>query len=353
MMNLSITETLLALSRSTELAILGKATLLLAAGLVVSYLAGRWAASVRHLVLATTFGTLLALPFVVISAPEVAIGVPVSAGISLNAESINSSTAVLSEAGSSAGPGLQQARSWVLASWKELLLMVWVAGALLMTLRLAVDLWRLRLLRRTSIPALELCQRMQELVAESGIRRPVELLLHDDIPAPLTCGIWRPAILLPADAFAWNADDLRRALIHELEHVRRADWVIQLLARAACTCYWFHPLVWVASRRLALDAERACDDAVVRTEESTAYAQQLVLLARRMSHTQVQVALGMAQRSDLSTRVTSVLDASQSRGRSGLLTATAVLGVAGIVLFAIGPIRAVAQSSIAKTSEPT
>jgi beta-lactamase regulating signal transducer with metallopeptidase domain len=83
-------------------------------------------------------------------------------------------------------------------------------------------------------------------------------------------------------ARAWSRDDLCRALIHELEHVARADWAGQCAARIACAIYWFHPLVWMAWRELAIEAERACDDAVLRRAEPDDYASQLVGLARRL-----------------------------------------------------------------------
>jgi beta-lactamase regulating signal transducer with metallopeptidase domain len=55
------------------------------------------------------------------------------------------------------------------------------------------------------------------------------------------------------------------------------------MARVVCALYWFHPLVWIAWRRFCLESERACDDAVVRSVERIAYAEQLVALARRLS----------------------------------------------------------------------
>jgi beta-lactamase regulating signal transducer with metallopeptidase domain len=55
------------------------------------------------------------------------------------------------------------------------------------------------------------------------------------------------------------------------------------VARSVCGVYWFHPLVWVCWRHLRLEAERACDDAVVRDGEATAYADQLVTHAVRPS----------------------------------------------------------------------
>lgn len=106
--------------------------------------------------------------------------------------------------------------------------------------------------------------------------RHLEVLLHHSLPTPVTCGIFRPAIVLPCDAQNWDSEDLKRAITHESEHVRRGDWVTQCFARAVWVAYWFHPLVWIAWRRLSLEAERACDDAVLRRSEATAYADQLV-----------------------------------------------------------------------------
>src|SRR6185503_8166814 len=112
--------------------------------------------------------------------------------------------------------------------------------------------------------------------------------------------------------------------VHELEHVRRGDWLSQCVARAVCAWYWFHPLVWIAQRQLALEAERACDDAVLRRSEATAYADQLIELATRLSGVRHQNALGMANRADLAARVGAVLDRRQRRGRAG----AAVIGLA-------------------------
>jgi ankyrin repeat protein len=135
--------------------------------------------------------------------------------------------------------------------------------------------------------------------------------------------------------------------LHELEHVRRGDWMVQLAARAICAIYWFHPLVWTAWRQLALEAERACDDAVVKSAvdaDGTEYAEQLVLLARRMSDSSAQPMVAMAGRSDLSARVTALLDQRQRRGRAGIMTFAAAVGAAAITVITIGPLRAVAAA---------
>ena len=170
----------------------------------------------------------------------------------------------------------------------------------------------------------------------------MEVLLHEALPAPVTCGIVRPAIVLPPDAQAWEAEDLNRAIVHELEHVRRFDWTSLCLARIARAVYWFHPLVWIAWRQFALEAERSCDDAVLARSEATAYADQLVGLARRLSAAQKSPALAMANRSDLSARVGSVLDGRRARGRASALLAAVACGVAVAIVVTISPLRMVA-----------
>jgi hypothetical protein len=96
-------------------------------------------------------------------------------------------------------------------------------------------------------------------------------------------------------------------------------------------------------RRLCLEAERACDDAVVRTSGSADYAEQLVSLSRRLSTARTRPMLGMAKRSDLARRVASLLDATRSRGRAGFAAAAFSVFVGLFVLLPIGSLRAVAQ----------
>ena len=118
---------------------------------------------------------------------------------------------------------------------------------------------------------------------------------------------------------------------------------MQIVARTVAALYWFHPLIWSAWRRLCLEAERSCDDAVVISEERTDYAEQLVTLAQRMAATPVQPMLGMANRSDLSTRVTAVLDDRVRRGRAGLAFAIGSVTAAALVVMTVAPVRAIAS----------
>jgi beta-lactamase regulating signal transducer with metallopeptidase domain len=222
---------------------------------------------------------------------------------------------------------------------------LWAAGAITLLLSLAGGVWRLNRIRRTALPWLEERGTLDELAAAAGVNRAVDLLVHEDVDVPITCGFRRSAIILPSDAPTWQRDALRRALVHELEHVRRLDWWTLLTARTLCGVYWFNPLAWLAYRQLSLEAERACDDAVVQREESTLYADQLVSLARRLSARHARPTLAMANRSDLAHRVSAILNRGQARGRAGVLRVSLVGGFAATLALIIAPIHVVGAAA--------
>ena len=102
-----------------------------------------------------------------------------------------------------------------------MLLYGWFLGTAFFMIPIVTGLLQVRSLHRFGLP-----WRHAE-----GTRRRVEILLHESLPGPMTCGVLNPVIILPADAQSWDKQDLDRALIHELEHVRRYDWPIHCLAR--------------------------------------------------------------------------------------------------------------------------
>jgi uncharacterized protein (TIGR03435 family) len=184
---------------------------------------------------------------------------------------------------------------------------------------------------------------MRTLAERAGIGEPA-VLLHESVAGPMTCGILHPAILFPPGVETWADVDVRRAMTHELEHVRRGDWIIQCIARSICSFYWFHPLVWTAWRYLSLEAERACDDAVVEYGEPVGYAEQLVTLAQQLSNNTSRTVLAMADRRDLRARVMALLDTRQERGRAGKLSFVAAVLAALVFAAVIAPLRTVVKA---------
>ena len=111
-----------------------------------------------------------------------------------------------------------------------------------------------------------------------------------------------------------------------------------------CALYWFHPLVWILLRRLNLEAERACDDAVLRQADALAYADQLVGFAEGRAAGLRPPLLALAGGADLTKRVGAVLDGARRRGRVGWGAAMAAAGAMAMVTLAVSPVRAVAGS---------
>ena len=346
-MTSTLTGAVIYLTSVAVLAILAKATLFLALGLCAVWLARRARASVRHLLLAATFATVIVLPFLVILGPAVSIHVPTPTLARGDIPNANADASRLTSLAPAASINTDRAAFSRLSrlSWPAVTLAVWLAGAVLLMASTAVDLWRVRRIVRNGLPWPALQQRVAALAAQAQVRRQVVILRHEKVAAPFMCGLWRPAIVLPAAATTWSDEDVTRALIHELEHVRRRDWIIQCAARLACGGYWFHPLVWIAWRRLSLEAERACDDAVVQRMEGTGYAEQLVVMAQRLSHASAPPVLGMANRSDLASRVAAILDGMQRRGRAGSVRIATILTAAVLIGAAIVPVRAVVSAT--------
>jgi uncharacterized protein (TIGR03435 family) len=335
---------LLLLSSSLAASILGKATLIATLGLIGAWLTRRSPAAVRHAVLAASLAVLLALPVASILIAPVRISLPAStqewAPPSLFPAPMDAAQpAAAMDASVVAASAAQR---WRGLSPSAVLLAVWIAGVAFFLLRMIFGLQQVRALRRFGLPWREGQSIVNQLALDAGIHRNVEVLLHESLSVPVTCGFVRPAIVLPPDTQAWEAEDLNRAIVHELEHVRRFDWTSHCLARIARAVYWFHPLVWVAWRQFALEAERSCDDAVLARSEATAYADQLVGLARRLSAAQESPALAMANRSDLSARVGSVLDGRRARGRAGALLVAVSCAVAVAIVLTVSPLRMVA-----------
>jgi beta-lactamase regulating signal transducer with metallopeptidase domain len=116
-------------------------------------------------------------------------------------------------------------------SFSNLLLAGWAAGAALFLFPVVIGLWQIRSLRQSGSPWRRGQSVVETLALEAGIHRRVEVLLHEALRGPMTCGgVVHPVIVLPRDAQNWNQEDLNRAIVHELEHIRRLDSVNRLAA---------------------------------------------------------------------------------------------------------------------------
>ncbi|MDX1396528.1 MAG: M56 family metallopeptidase [Gemmatimonadota bacterium] len=225
------------------------------------------------------------------------------------------------------------------------LTLVWLAGALFLLARVALDSLRLRWIERSAVPVAHgpLWHAVQRACLRLGVYANPVLLEGDDDVIPMTWGTWRPRILLPAGAEEWSDARLDAVLLHELGHVRRNDYLAGLVARVVCAVYWFQPLAWLGSRRMRLERELACDDLVVAAgHEGPTYADDLLEIAtalRPVARVRA-AALGMARPGHLRERVSAILDDTRARGAvtphvRGLAIAAAV--VATLIVSSLVP----------------
>ena len=224
---------------------------------------------------------------------------------------------------------------------------IWIAGAVAGILLLLYSAGRLAWVAIGAEPVDDArwAALAEEVRRALGIRRPVGLLQNRSVPFLGTWGILAPRVLLPRDAESWPDDRVRMVLAHELSHIQRHDWVVQVLADAARAIYWFNPIFWLASSRIRRESEHACDDAVVRLGATgPEYAGELLEMTRTLRSEELLQSpiLAMAQPSHLELRVVALVNPSLNR-----LAATpwAVLVVAGVAIALTLPLAAVRTGS--------
>ncbi len=144
-----------------------------------------------------------------------------------------------------------------------LVVLLWACGAALLALRLTAGLWWVARRSRSagSLPAPYWQARVDVLARRFGITRAVRLGVVGDLPGPVTAGLWRPVLLLPASLLTGMPPELLEALLaHELAHIRRLDYLVNLVQSAIEILLFYHPAVWWLSHRIRIEREQVADD---------------------------------------------------------------------------------------------
>src|SRR5688572_29127698 len=170
-------------------------------------------------------------------------------------------------------------------AWTYGIVGVWCSGVTLLTARLIVS-WALsRSLVRSATRRIPetLQQTFDQLKRTILPERAVRLLVQTRIDSPVVIGWLRPAILIPLSALTGlEENQLIAILAHELAHIRRHDFVVNILQRCAESALFYHPGIWWLSARIRMERENCCDDLAVRFCGSRRlYAQALVNLERK------------------------------------------------------------------------
>lgn len=247
-----------------------KITLVLSASAAIAFALRRSSAAVRHMVWTLGLSLALLLPLGAFYAPTVALPGAV--------RFVTESAVAVTETASFA---------W--ARW------VWIAGAALVALRFLAGHARAAMLVRRAQPA--------------GSRDGIEVRTARKGTMPFTWGLLRSTVVLPAGGVS---DSI---WLHERAHAERRDHWWLLISQAACSAFWFHPLVWFAARQAEAERERACDDlALSGGSTPETYAEVLVEAARTRMALPAGT-LAVAGQTPLESRVRAILDGSVNRRR--------------------------------------
>ncbi len=233
-----------------------------------------------------------------------------------------------------------------LAEW---LFLAWVLGVVFFVGRLGVGaiLARRVLVGATPLGSPDWTHPLIEAADRLSVSRLPRLLTSDRVQMPVVCGIFKPTIVVPAEAGDWTDRRRRAVLCHELAHIRRLDLPANLVGRLACALHWFNPLVWIAARQLRAESERACDDFVlgVGTRPSE-YADHLLQIVGGAKHAQAPaVAIPMAQRREFEGRMLAILDRDVNREPASF---GHLAGIATIAVVLLLPISAMTPTRAAQ-----
>ncbi len=293
-----------------------RSSIVLAAGLVLSACLAKRSAALRHRVLAAALiaaGVVMpvsvVLPEWTVTVPATVVDAsPVASLLVLPAQPANpvSSAPIAPPTPASATPDDNAA---AISS----MVLLWLAGVLLSGGSLLVGVLRIRRIaaRAAKVDDRRWMQILDDVSQRYGVKRQVVIARTNTADLLATWGVLRPHVLVPQCSRDWTPERVHIVLSHELAHVRRHDWLVQIGAESLRAMLWFNPLVWIACNRLRRESEQACDDEVlasgVHGREYAGHLLDLVKQCRRPNRAWA-AALPMAQPSTLERRIGAMLN---------------------------------------------
>jgi beta-lactamase regulating signal transducer with metallopeptidase domain len=261
---------------------------------------------------------------------------------------------------------VEEPTSWLTMRAERLLPWVdglWLAGVFLLAIRSLGGWFQLEYLRRRarSLVPEELERGFRRICGQVRVGRSVVLRISDEVISPLAMGVWRVTVILPVSAvLGLPQEELEAVIAHELGHIRRWDYLWNLMQMAVESVLFFHPVVWWLSRTVRERREVCCDEIAVRScAGAEVYARALLRLEEQRT---VNLKLAMALTGcggSLLGRVRKVLGedmAMESRMTSGASVAAAGALVIALLLgpkvgeAVAAPMMAAAQPVVARVA---
>lgn len=217
-----------------------------------------------------------------------------------------------------------------------LIVTLWLLGVMVLLLRLLGQLAYIQRLKVYGVAQFpdSWQEKLRELEHQLNLRRAVQYCLSYRVNSPMAFGWLRPVVLFPAALFKTLEDtQIYAILAHELAHVKRNDFLVNLLQQLLLTLFFYHPGLWWMSARIEEEREHSCDDLAVRiTQQPIGYAKTLLHLTEtQMNHSTVAMGYQGAnpsKRKGFKARITRLLSQSLSKASFGEgITTACILGL--------------------------
>ncbi len=195
-------------------------------------------------------------------------------------------------------------------SMAYLLLMVFLS------IRLVLGYRQTQMIQKTGLQKIPADWRLfvKRIAAQLGIKKEIRLFLSDTVTTPLTVGFFKPIILIPvASINHLTTDQLEAVLLHELAHIKRYDYLLNIILSVVELALFFNPFTQLLSKRIHDERENSCDDWVLQFKyNATVYAEALL----RIAYLQTAPAFAMAasgKKNDLLIRVKRMVGQKENR----------------------------------------
>lgn len=277
----------------------------------------------RYLVACLGMGVIVVsaiLTYIVISGNEV-----------VNTTTFSNSTVVFSSAGTHHTQSVPS--SFPIINYVEanmgFIVFAWLAGAFLFSLRMMTGWFYINRIRLSAIPITNgWDERLAKLAAQLSIKRLVQIAESTRIHSPMVIGFLKPMILIPAGMLSGlTTEQVEAILIHELAHIKRHDYFINILQSVIEIILFFNPFVWTLSAVIRREREYCCDDAVITKQKNKlAYVHALASLEEaRISKNALAMSLA-GNKNELLTRIKRIMEKPfQQSSKSSRLVPTVLL----------------------------
>ncbi len=224
-----------------------------------------------------------------------------------------------------------------------LIMLLYSLGLAFMVFRFIVNIGQVRALRTQgiAIPAKEWADFVAKWQGRFNISSPVQLFLSNRISVPMMMGAVKPIILLPiATINHLSTEQVEAILLHELAHIRRHDYIVNMLQTIGETLLFFNPFVWLISSVIRKEREHCCDDLVVESAaDPLPYARALAILETNRLENNLAIA-ATGNKNQLFNRIKRIMEMKKNNLTNSQLTiiVVAILAITfSVAMFTFTP----------------